>query len=83
MFVKTQRPKDVRTRLRARLETIANPGFRDQVFWRGGVGLNFLAQLPHENAQVFRLLRAVRAPNGSEQGPVRDHLTRTARQVDQ
>ena len=45
------------------LKAIADPGFGDDVARRGGVRLEFLAQLANEHAEIFHLLGALSSPD--------------------
>src|SRR4051812_10827841 len=45
-------------------EAVADPGFRQNVFRFGGVGLDFLAELVDEDAKVLGLVAIVRPPDG-------------------
>lgn len=42
--------------LPSRIEPVAHPGLGDEIPGVGRIGLELLAQLSHEHAQVFRLL---------------------------
>src|SRR5579864_6121017 len=48
----------------SRVEAIAYPRLGDQVAWHTVIRLEFLAQVAHENTEIFWLLHAVRTPNG-------------------
>lgn len=48
----------------ARFKAVPNPRLGEKIFRRGGIGLNLFAQLADENAQVFWLFDAIRAPDG-------------------
>src|ERR1700688_3800891 len=87
MFVKTKLQrrdaKRATSGLRTWLEPVTNPGFGKQVLRRRRITLDFLAQLPHKDAQVLWLFRAVGSPDSGQQRSVRDHLARTPRQKDE
>src|ERR1700688_458543 len=84
MFVKTKlKGRDAKratSGLRTGLEAVTNPGFGKQVLRRRRITLDFLAQLPNEDAQVLWLFRAVGSPDSGQQRAVRDHLARMPRQ---
>src|SRR5262245_1781653 len=58
----------------ANLETVADAGLVDQVARLCGVRLELLAELPHEDPQVLRVLDVGRPPDVSEQLTVRHDL---------
>ena len=58
----------------ARFETISHPGLRQNVFGRAGVGLEFLAQLSHEDPKVLVLLNAIAPPHCVENCTVREYF---------
>src|SRR5581483_9206554 len=62
--------------LSLRIESIADPRFGDEITRIRWIGLELLPQLPHEHAQVLRLLLRGLAPHRLEQRAVRDHAIR-------
>src|SRR5579863_9204091 len=67
----------------AGLEAVSNPGFGNDVARRGGVGLEFLAELAHEDAKVFDLLGVLPAPDRRQKRAVVYNLAGAARQIDE
>ena len=81
---------DCKTRRRSFF--VARPAFGDEPVadpWLGldvlaaGFAFELLAQLAHEDAQILRLMRRLRAPHRGEQRAMRHHLAGVAGQVQQ
>src|SRR3982751_5734139 len=66
-----------------RVETIAYPGFCQDVARRGRVKLNLLAQLAYEHAQVCRLGYSFDAPDRCEQRSMRENFAGMTNHVNQ
>ena len=62
-------------------EAIADPRFGEDVFRRGGVRLDLLAERPDQHAQVLRLIDRVRSPDRLQNGAVGQHAAGMLRQV--
>src|SRR5579872_2256848 len=78
MFVRTREGDN---RLAAWFEAISDPGFGKEIFRRGVLGLDLLTQLADEDAQVFRLLGAVRSPDGSQERAMGYDFAGPAREI--
>src|SRR2546429_9815844 len=65
----------------ARIEAVASPRLCENVARTGHVWLDLLAQLADENAQVFILFDGIPAPDGGEQGAMRENFSRMAQEV--
>ena len=63
------------------LEAVANPGFGEDVFWLGGVGFEFFAELVDYDAEIFGFFAVVGAPDSLEQAAVREGLALTGDEV--
>ena len=48
-----------------------------------GFGFEFLAKLADKDAEILGLVGRLRSPDGGEQGAMRYHFARMARQVEQ
>ncbi len=53
------------------------------MYWLAGFAFEFFAQLADEDAQILRLMRRLRAPDGSQQRAMRHHLAGVAGQMQQ
>src|SRR5260221_9894323 len=67
--------------LALRIEAVADPRFGHEIPRVGRVGLELLAKLSHEDAQVLGLLLRRFAPYGLEQRAVRQHTAGMPRHV--
>src|SRR5215470_12804653 len=65
------------------LEAVSNPGFRDEVTRRGSIRFKFFSQLPDKDTEIFHLICALAAPDGTQKRPVREDFARMARHVDE
>ena len=63
-------------------EAITDPGFGLDVFLLRGA-LQFFAQLPDKDAEIFRLLRRLRSPDRREQSTMGEHFAGVAREEQQ
>src|SRR5579872_1306404 len=72
-----------RAALAVRVEAVADPRLGDEVLRVARIGLELLAQLAHEHAQVLGLLLRGLAPHGLEKRAVRDDAVRMPRHVDE
>ena len=66
-----------------RIEPVADPRLGDEIPRVRRIGLELLAQLPHEHAQVLGLFLRRLAPDRLEQRPVREDAVRMPRHVDE
>src|SRR5215472_15296881 len=67
----------------AGFEPVPDPGFGDDVTRRGGIGLEFLAELADEDSKILDLLGALSAPDCAEKSAVVDDFSGPPRQVDE
>src|SRR5271166_3267936 len=67
----------------SRLEAVSYPRLGENIFRRAGFGLQLLAQLADEDAQIFVLLDTVASPNRVEDRTVGQHFARVLRHVHQ
>src|ERR1019366_1621640 len=67
----------------AGLEAVSHPRLGDDVARGGGVGFQLLAQLSHEDAEIFDLLRTLSSPDGAQESAVVHDLARTPCQEDE
>src|SRR6185369_14329703 len=65
------------------LEAVADPGFGEDVAWRGCVGFDLFAQVADEDAQVLVLFDVVAAPQRREQRTMSKNLAGVFYEVDQ
>src|SRR4051812_1327450 len=65
------------------IELVAHPRLGDEIPRVGRIGLELLAELSHEHAQVLRLFLRGFAPDGFEQRPVRQHAARVPGHVEE
>ena len=65
------------------LEAVADPGFGEDVAWRGCIGFDLFAQVADEDAQVFVLFDVVAAPDRGEQRTMRQNFSRVLEEVDE
>src|SRR6185369_8123193 len=70
-------------RLLIGIEAITDPGFGEDVAWARRVGLDLLAQVTDEHAQVFVLLDVVAAPEGRQQGAMSQNFSGVLYEVDE
>ena len=81
-LVRRQVRKEIKSIAAGGLETIPNPGLSDDIAWSLR-RVDLLPQLSHQHSQMFRLLQAVRSPDGKQQGAMRDHTAGAPGQVEQ
>src|SRR6185369_17057429 len=65
------------------LEAVADPGFGEDVAWRGCVGFDLFAKVADEDAEVLILLDVVAAPQRGEEGAMSKHLAGVLYEIDQ
>src|SRR5258708_1083081 len=63
------------------VEAVANPGLREYVTGRTGIGLDLLPQLADEHAQVLGLFAVVCSPDCGEQFSMSQNFSRVPHKV--
>ena len=58
-------------------EAVADAGFGEDVLWRGGLGLDALAQLADQHPQVGQVVGVGRSPDGGQLVAMGQHLAVT------
>jgi hypothetical protein len=70
-----------RVRFAGGLQTIAHPGFGDDVM-RSSVALDLFTQLTHQDSQVLGLLHGIGSPNRGQQESMGDNSAGMAGEID-
>jgi len=63
------------------LEAVPDPRFRHNIARSAILALKLLAQMPHENPEVLRLLHAILSPDSRKQCSMGDHLIGIPREI--
>src|SRR5207249_8067905 len=70
----------VRNSSRFGQKSVADAGFGHEIFRMCRVGLEFVTQLAHKDAQIFAILDMFRSPHLFKQLPLRENLPTVAKQ---